>query len=185
MLNHSQMAHRLPRAHLQRVLGWLQRGPAPRVGGCTLGDQLSHSQGLRKPQLPRDDICELFPRQLRGRLESPLPTPPATGTPTAPLVQAAADSADPIRTGAWPSSAAMSVMALWCCSRTSLTVMFVPLGGMSNTSTSPEDVPADRLEDASEGAHPTPSWKRASSSCHACSQAPRSPQDPLPTWGCS
>lgn len=46
------------------------------------------------------------------------------------------------RTGAWPSSAAMSVMAWRCSSRTSLTVTLVPLWGMSNTSTVPEDVPA-------------------------------------------
>lgn len=60
------------------------------------------------------------------------------------------------RTGAWPSSAAMSVMASRCSSRTSLTVTFVPLWGMSNTSTVPEDVPVGG-PDVSAGRVPRPS----------------------------
>lgn len=43
-------------------------------------------------------------------------------------------------------------MASRCCSRTWLTVTLVPLGGMSNTSTSPEDVPAGGMAEAWVGA---------------------------------
>lgn len=93
--------------------------------------------------LPAGGTGRARPRRARCRVRTAPGSHSADGRPQPPpptLSPAAAGGH--ARTGAWPSSAAMSVMASRCSFSTSLTAMSVPFGGMSNTSTIPEDSPA-------------------------------------------